>query len=135
MIFENNSLMAYEVVPVVQETITRWETLREESADELSQDSFLHMFKIKDDLINVIANYPKTGYEHYDKVNREYVEIVLDIMKYVNYSSIAVGISKRFQTAFVIMPFLQERCSPFYDNALNIGRKVQTIGKRKYYNW
>ena len=110
--------------------------MSEESADELSQDSFLLMFKIKDevDLIKVIANYPKTGYEHYDKVNREYVEIELDIMKYVNYSSIAVGISKRFQTAFVIMPFLQERCSPFYDNALNIGRKVQTIGKRKYYN-
>ena len=115
MIFENNSLMAYEVVPVVQETITRWETLSEESADELSQDSFLHMFKIKDevDLINVITNYPKTGYEHCDKVNREYAEIELDIMKYVNYSSVAVGISKRSQTAFVIMPFLQERYSPF----------------------
>ena len=37
MVFENNSLMAYEVVRAVQETIARLETLSEESADELSQ--------------------------------------------------------------------------------------------------
>ena len=42
MIFENNSLMAYEVVPAVQETIARLETLSEESAHGLSQESFLH---------------------------------------------------------------------------------------------
>ena len=42
MIFENNSLMAYEVVPAVQETIARLETLSEESANWLSQESFLH---------------------------------------------------------------------------------------------
>ena len=37
VVFENNSLMAYEVVRAVQETIARLETLSEESADELSQ--------------------------------------------------------------------------------------------------
>ena len=37
MIFENNSLMAYEIVPAVQETIARLETLSQESPDELSQ--------------------------------------------------------------------------------------------------
>ena len=49
MIFENNSLTAYEVVPAIQETIAQLETLSEESADELSKESFLHMFKIKDE--------------------------------------------------------------------------------------
>ena len=80
--------MAYEVVPAVQETIAQLETLSEESADELLQESFLRMFKIKgeDDLITVIANYPKTGPERRDEVNFEYVEIELDIMKYVNYN-------------------------------------------------
>ena len=76
VVFENNLLTAYEVVPVVQETIAQLETLSEdESVDELSQESFLHMFKIKDedDLITVITNYPKAGHEHRDKVNREYV--------------------------------------------------------------
>ena len=44
MVFENNLLMAYEVVmPAVQETIAWLETLSEESADELSQESFFHM--------------------------------------------------------------------------------------------
>ena len=37
MIFENNLLMTYGVVPAVQETIARLETLSEESANELSQ--------------------------------------------------------------------------------------------------
>ena len=44
---ENNLLMAYEVVPAVQETIAQLETLSEESADDLSQERFLHIFKIK----------------------------------------------------------------------------------------
>ena len=44
MVFENNLLMAYEVVPAVQETIAQLETLSEdESVDELSQESFLHV--------------------------------------------------------------------------------------------
>ena len=47
MIFENNLLMAYEVVPAVHETIAQLETLSEESADEISQERFLHIFKIK----------------------------------------------------------------------------------------
>ena len=97
MVFENNLLMAYEVVPVVQETIARLETLSEESADELSQDSFLHMFKIKDedDLITVIANYPKARHERRDEVNCEYAEIELEVTKYVNYVSVTAGTSKR----------------------------------------
>ena len=49
MIFENNSLTAYEVVPAIRETIAQLETLSEESAYELSKESFLHMFKIKDE--------------------------------------------------------------------------------------
>ena len=55
MVFENNLLTAYEVVPAVQETIALLETLSEESADE--QESFLHMFKIKDedDLIKLLS--------------------------------------------------------------------------------
>ena len=36
--------MAYEIVRAAQETIARLGTLSEESADELSQESFLHMF-------------------------------------------------------------------------------------------
>ena len=85
--FENNSLTAYEFVPDVLETILRLETLSEESADELSQESFLHMFKIKDqdDLITVIANYPKAEHKRRPEINRKYVEIELDVMKYVNY--------------------------------------------------
>ena len=52
--------MTYEVVPAVQETIDRL-TLSEDSADELSQESFLYMFKINNEnnLINIIASYPK----------------------------------------------------------------------------
>ena len=63
--------------------------MNEESADELSQESFLHMFKIKDedDLITVITNYPKAGHEHRDKVNREYVEIELDIICQLRFSN------------------------------------------------
>ena len=37
VVFENNSLMTYGVVPAVQETIARLETLSEEPADEQSQ--------------------------------------------------------------------------------------------------
>ena len=86
VVFENNLPMTFEVVPAVQETIAQLETLSEESKDKLSQESFLHMFKIKDedDLITVIANYPKTGHEHCDEVNCDYVEIELCVMKYVN---------------------------------------------------
>ena len=94
--------MAYEVVPAVQETISRLEILSEdESVDELSLESFLHMFKIKDedDLITVITNYPKALHEHRDKVNREYVQTELDIIKHVSYDSVTVGISKRYQAA------------------------------------
>ena len=59
MIFENYLLTAYEVVPAVQETIAWSETLSEESADELSQQSFLHMFKLKDkdDLITYYCHF------------------------------------------------------------------------------
>ena len=39
-------------------------------------------------------------------------------MKYVNYDSVTVGISKRCQAALVLIPFLQERYSYFYDNEL-----------------
>ena len=45
MVFENNLLMAYEFVPAVQETTAWLQTLSEDSADELSQESFLHMLK------------------------------------------------------------------------------------------
>ena len=74
--------------------------MSEESADELSQQSFLHMFKIKDedDLITTaISTYPKAGHKHHDEVNHEYVEIQLNTMKYVKYNSVTVGISKRCQ--------------------------------------
>ena len=98
MAFENNSLMAY-----VQETIPRLETFSEESADELSQENFLHTFKIKDedDLITVIANYPKAGHERRDEVNRENVEIELDVMKYVNYDSVEKYLQKKRKTKIV----------------------------------
>ena len=78
------------------------------------------MFKVKDedDLITVIANSPKTEHECHDEVNREDVEIELDIIKYVNYDSVTVGISKRCQAALVLIPSLQERYSSFYDNEL-----------------
>ena len=71
MVFENNMLMAYEVVPAVQETIAWLETLSEESAVELSQESFLHMFQIKDEneVITPISNYLKAGHECQDEVN------------------------------------------------------------------
>ena len=59
MIFENNSLMAYEVVPVVQETIARLETLSEESANGISRE--LSSQKDEDHLINVIASYLDTS--------------------------------------------------------------------------
>ena len=42
--FLKTSLMAYEIVRAAQETVARLGTLSEESADELSQESFLHMF-------------------------------------------------------------------------------------------
>ena len=45
MFFENNLLMAYEAVSAVYETIAQLETLNEESADELSQESFLLCLK------------------------------------------------------------------------------------------
>ena len=78
--------MTYGVVPAVQETIARLETLSEEPADEQSQQSFLHMFKIKDenDLITAVANYQKAGQERRDEANRDYVETELDVTKYVN---------------------------------------------------
>ena len=90
--------------------------MSEESADELSQESFLHMFKIKheDHLVTVIANYPIAG-QHCDDVNLEHVEIELNIMKYVNYNSVTVEISKRCQSALVLIPFLQERHNSFYN--------------------
>ena len=72
------------------------------------------MFQIKDedDLIAVIANSPKAELEHHDELSREYVEIEIDVMKYVNYDSVTIGISKRCQAAVVS---LQERYNCFYN--------------------
>ena len=75
----------------------------------IKKESSLHMFKIKDEdgLITVIANYPKAGHKQRGEVNRQYVEIELDVMKYVNYSLVTVGISNRCQAALLLIPFLQ----------------------------
>ena len=51
--------MAYEVVPAVQETIARLETLSEESANGISRE--LSSQKDEDHLINVIASYLDTS--------------------------------------------------------------------------
>ena len=64
-------------------------------------------------MITVIANCPKAEHEHRDKVNHEYVETDIHIMQYVNCYSVTA-----LQAALVLIPFLQERYSSFYDNEL-----------------
>ena len=55
--------------------------------------------------ITVIVYYAKAEHERRDEINREYAEIELDIMKYVNYNSVTFGISKWCQAALVLILF------------------------------
>ena len=64
------------------------------------------MMKMKMNMkITVITYYAKAEHERRDEINREYAEIELNIMKYVNYNSVTFGIPKRCQAALVLILF------------------------------
>ena len=114
LVFERSELMAYEMPASVEKTMDALEEISQACIEDLPLSSYLAKYKIAHGHENTLrANFPKAGHEKRKPQNREYIDVHLEQMTDVDFSSIEKAVKIRKDAAKILRPKIDTRFSTY----------------------
>ena len=88
LVFDNSGLMAYEIPASVEKTMDALEEISQAHTEDLSLSNYLAKYQIVCRHKKILkANFPKAGHKKRKPQNREYIDVHLEQMTNVDFSS------------------------------------------------
>ena len=119
LMFKADFLMAYDVLHSGgYYPLSNLEDLRNEELDD-SIDSYLRKFTIMNDNEEILtARYAKAGHERKKTANREYIDVTMENVNFVNDESINSALALRAEGIKILTPLIRERFKSFTENEM-----------------
>ena len=112
LVFERNMLLAHEMIPAIDLSITNLEEFCIETIDDAIK-SYLRKFMIKDEnnIVTVVASYPKADHEGRKLLNQEFIETEINSFTEVSHEVIDSALSLHGEVIYILVTLIEERFS------------------------